>query len=151
LGQPDYQEDKFIMTFNSSEKEVAKAAARAAYDTVTDATGSAYTAATTIPPVTERDIAIAKTLIGQIAFHTLLGQGFRFYTAITCGAILDFQLARPYGHRTMTITLNPHDYYDVTTYRTGRNGSLHLVSEINDVDNEQLDRIVWSQIAKSCD
>jgi hypothetical protein len=139
------------MTTNKSENQVAKATDWAAYDPAKDTTGSAYRAAATIPTATKRDIAIAKTLIGQIAPRTLLGQGFRFYIPITNGAILDFQLARGYGHRTMTITLNTRGYYDVTTYRMGRNSSLHLVSEINDVDNAQLDRIVWSQIARSCD
>jgi hypothetical protein len=136
---------------NRSENERVRIAARASYDPATDGKRLAYKAATTIPTATKRDIAIAKTLIDQIAPVTLLGQGFRFYTPITNGALLDFQLARAYGHRTITITLNARDWYDVTTYRTGRNGSLHLVSELYDVGNEQLDRIVWSQIAKSCD
>jgi hypothetical protein len=140
-----------MMRTNRSENEVAKTAARPAYDPATDAVGFHYKVATTIPTATKCDIAITRTIIGQISPVTLLGQGFRFYTPITNGAILDFQLARSYGHRTMTITLNARNWYDLTTYRTGRNGSLHLVSELNDVDNEQLDPIVWSQIAKSCD
>jgi hypothetical protein len=99
---------------------------------------------------TERDRAIARTIVSQVSNSTKLGNGFTNAAAITSGVEMDFRLCRPYGHRTVEITLTGMDYYNVTVYRFGRNFVKHLVKTYKEIDCFQLDEIVWDGIALSC-
>lgn len=99
---------------------------------------------------TDRDSAIASTIKKQIGFMTLAGNGFHHYNAIPNGAEFEFRLSRPYGHRSIFITLGAMDTYTVKTIRFGKNAKQHVVAEHEGVYFDQLDDIIWSDIAKSC-
>lgn len=100
---------------------------------------------------TDRDRSIATTLIKQIDKGTLLGNGFSSFSAIPNGAELEFRLSRPYGHRSIFITLNAMDYYNVKTVRYGKNFKEYDVAEHEMVSFDQISEIIWSDISKSCE
>lgn len=99
---------------------------------------------------TDRDRSIANTVVKQIDSMTLLGNGFAGFNAIPNGAELEFRLSRPYGHRSIFITLNAMDEYDVKTVRFGKNFKQYDVAEHNGVHFDQLSELIWQDIAKSC-
>lgn len=100
---------------------------------------------------TERDHAIARNIVSQVNAMTLMASGFTSYVAVPNGAEIDFRLARAYGHRTVEVTLNKWDMYDVTVYRFGRNMKKHLVIEYTMVFADQLDQLIYDGINKSCE
>lgn len=100
---------------------------------------------------TERDRGIAQTIRNQISNITLLANGFHAYCAIPNGAELEFRLSRPYGHRSIFITLNGLDYYDIKVVKFGRNLNPKTVREYSNVDFTQLDELIHEGIARSCD
>lgn len=99
---------------------------------------------------TERDASIARNLVNQIGRMTLAGNGFTGYTAIPNGAELDFRLSRPFGHRSIYITLNAMDTYDMKVVRYGKNFREYTVVEYSGVFFDQLNDLIWEGIAKSC-
>jgi hypothetical protein len=99
---------------------------------------------------TERDRAIANIIIKQIDGMTLIGNGAAGYAAIPNGVQIDFKLSRAYGHRSIFITLNAMDMYDIKTVRYGKNFKEYDVAEHSDIIFDQLDDIIWGDIAKSC-
>ena len=99
---------------------------------------------------TERDASIARTIVSQIDRMTLAGNGFSQYSAIPSGAELEFRLSRPYGHRSIFITLNAMDTYTIKTVRFGKNFKEHVVAEHDGIFFDQLDEVIWGDISKSC-
>lgn len=99
----------------------------------------------------ERDTAIANTISKQIPMMTMLGNGFTKYAPIPKGAEFEFRLSRPYGHRSIFITLNSMDMYDVKTVRFGRNFKEYVVAEHSNIFAENLSEIIWQDIATSCE
>lgn len=100
---------------------------------------------------TERDHTIGQTLMRQIHPMTLLANGFKQWGSIPNGAELEFRLSRPYGHRSIFITLNGNDYYDMKVVKFGKNFTPKTVREYNDVDFTQLNELIHEGIARSCD
>lgn len=99
---------------------------------------------------TERDASIARTLVNQIGKMTLAGNGFTGFAAIPNGAELEFRLSRPYGHRSIFITLNGKDLYDMKVVRFGKNFREYTVVEYTDVYFDQMNDRIWEGISQSC-
>ena len=98
----------------------------------------------------ERDVFIANNIMKQIDEMTLVGNGFTSRSAIPNGVQIDFHLSRPFGHRSIFITLNAWDMYEIKTVRYGKNFKEHVVAEHSDIMFDQLNDIIWGDISKSC-